>query len=684
MCTFTASNLLPGIADEISSAKSTTIWHDSTSILNNSRLNTPYVFIPSFCEIKKHKAVRQTKGSPVNRKNSRTNSSPQIHQSPKSQHSPHHHQNHLHNSNQQNTSNQQQQQQATELQIQNQDQISAKVEPLQSSGPYEMFDGSGEKWFLKCICDVKTEDGYLICCDKCGYWQHGICFNYNSHTFPENYVCAFCDQKTLKCKCGNNRDYRFSIIKCSQCGNYVHRRCEGLGYGPMPECDYLCHFCGKTKYKKNFCQLPKNFPMTEATYFFDNARLSAINSQCLNGPFNKLLLHKLAGQEIDARKFCEIVYNKFRSFFFLCHPLHVTSLSKKKRNRLLISFLNAVNYLCYNFYGISHDKTIEIFDQLIYTDLYQTHIFKNGMKDEALELSENARIELPNISNIIKFSTFPRSPHIRQTKNSGLMAMCDLASDQFVAIVDGFIGDLEEFTYDPKVDSAYYQIHGTRFVLDTTHVPSSPLHTMKRSIYGNCALRLISIGDATLCGLFIARNYLTYPETNEHFHGVKSGTILTLGIDFLPAVLKDNSKWITWHCNEGEEEVATVPMRTSRATIEREPKHQKPKKRPKVEIEHTKKKRGRKVKKKNENIQSEITLFGLFDNEEAGQIMCRIVDACEPSESEEISDTASETSAQPTRSISWNEICEKNSNKNHHFGNPVESMNRILNQSPPR
>lgn len=802
------NGLLSGISNEVSIAKSETIWHDSNSSNNSSKITEPYIFITSFCEHKKHKtsSSRINKFSSPNISFSKSQNKAirgrKIIQSASS--SPN-----ISLKTVKNIS-----QTPTRLKLDNNFDLNANLSsispprsksevnlienkstssitneeakehnPLLNIQPIEMYDEKlSEKWFLKCVCGVKTGDGNLICCDKCGFWQHCICFNYNSHTAPEKYVCVFCSQKIIRCKCGNNLDYNFSIIQCSNCGYYVHKRCEGFNYGPLPtEGDFLCHFCGKTKCKYSLAHLPtknlstNSLSIADSIYYFDPARMNQINASIINlnsSPFKKLIYNKFSGKEINAKTFFETIYNKHRTLFFICHPLFTSTTSKKKRNRLLTSFLAAFEYLAFLFYGIMHEKCVELFDSLIFDDLY----FKNdfivdqidSQKEETLELSENARLEVPNLLNstnhIIKLSTIPKSPPLRQTKASGLMSMSDLHPDQFVLLVDGLIGDIEEFSYDPKVNSAYYQITGTRFVLDTTRVPNSPLHKMKRSIYGNCVLKLISVDESIKCGLFISKNHITINSTlnghfsldsenvstssseSNNFSGVKSGSILTLGIDFLPAVLDEKkiTKYLTWHTSsELEDELKDLQMGiTNENSQEREKhnekdrdkdsdiyyyyntknkrgsestKHSKGKKSNKNSTsttsittstnsnsnsfssssylqsnESNKKKRGRKMKRKNLPLISELSLFTLFENEDAGDILFNILDDDDnqmlDSENDDDNDkeSAKNENDGPLRSRSWNELENENGNENNFDkikpkSDSVDSMNKLLN-----
>lgn len=724
------TDLLP-IVNEPISIKEESI-SNRTVTFNNSFTNPqPYFFISSFCEHKKHKtsSARSQRTLAYSNKNSprkkllSASSSPNLSEKTKTlthqvSQTPKYSQTLRSKSNSSFTLK------SDDENINKIDQFPSSKESINSSKEnpgfqhygspllqceqVEMFDQiSNEKWQLKCVCGVHSGDGYLMCCDKCGFWQHYICFNYNIHTFPDNYVCAFCNDTILRCRCGNNLDYRMSIIKCTNCGYYVHKRCEDFLFGPMPTKGvFLCHFCGRSnKLKYEDIEFPvKSFliPFLDISYYFDPEKLEHLNSLA-NSPFYKLIKVKFANQEMSAKVFCESVYNKFRSFFYVCHPLYKTTTSKKKRNRFLVSFLNAFDYLCSTFYNLSHEKVVEIIDTLINEDIYvKLENLVHSEEEEPFDFSENARIELPNIlttnNNIIKFVNLPPNVSLRQTKNSGLMTMTDLAPDQFVMLVDGFIGDLEEFPYHPKVNSSYYQISGTRFVLDTTRIANSPLHQMKRSIFGNCSLRLITIEDEVKCGLFISKNYLTM-NTNtssnnmmnfnsnsgyfgsDHFTGVKSGTILTLGIDFLPAYLDEDkiSQWISWHWNSetseniyssrafdtsehNEKEKETKEHRNkdgyyhyAKSTRSADGNNGQMREKRKYErrnhnvnqsTENTsiqtnsvyynnanasnktynKKKRGRKMKRNNDKIPTEITLFNLFEAEEAGEILINIIE----------------------------------------------------------
>ncbi|RDD37703.1 SET domain-containing protein 5 [Trichoplax sp. H2] len=49
----------------------------------------------------------------------------------------------------------------------------------------------------RCICGMEHDDGYMICCDKCGVWQHLLCMGIHSDDIPELYFCEQCHPRPV-------------------------------------------------------------------------------------------------------------------------------------------------------------------------------------------------------------------------------------------------------------------------------------------------------------------------------------------------------------------------------------------------------------------------------------------------------------------------------------------------------
>nr|CAB3260053.1 flocculation protein FLO11 [Phallusia mammillata] len=54
-------------------------------------------------------------------------------------------------------------------------------------------ESSGD--ITRCICGFTHDDGYMICCDKCGVWQHIDCMNIDRNNIPETYDCDRCNPR---------------------------------------------------------------------------------------------------------------------------------------------------------------------------------------------------------------------------------------------------------------------------------------------------------------------------------------------------------------------------------------------------------------------------------------------------------------------------------------------------------
>lgn len=545
------ASLLPGLDSEITQAQRDTIWSATGgSYLKGVWIEFPYIYIPSFAEVKKQTPPRQP--PPRVSRNQMSPSTPTVGR-------PSRQSRNLSNSINPSNNNE------------NSNNNSTSKEPhflVQLPPPIVIKEEGADPWTLHCVCEEKTGTGLLVGCEKCGCWQHAICLGLNNHTIPENYICELCGNRPIRCKCNNNLNYRFSIIKCSQCGYYVHRRCAGLRYGPLPRGDFICNFCGKSKFsyaKTRLSHSLKLIPNEDETFTFTQEKVENIPSY-LNGPFNDFLTIDVAEATLTARDFCESFYDRFRSFFFICHPLNQNSHSRKKRNNLFTSFISGTEQLCRLFYHFDHQTFINVFDNLIYSDIYEPFTQPIQPYETNCEITENTRFELSRITNAVKLQSKPPNAKFDIDEEGGLIARTELRQDQFIMLCDGLIGDLEEFNYDDGVNSSFFQIADTRLVLDTSHIESSPLHSIQRSMVGNVVLKIVLIGDTVNCGLFVGRASLSAVKTEDVT--IMPGERILFGIDFMPAILEDVSKWIGYHCPEAEEHGTSRP--SSRDERERE------------------------------------------------------------------------------------------------------------------
>ncbi|KAK6176408.1 hypothetical protein SNE40_014699 [Patella caerulea] len=68
-------------------------------------------------------------------------------------------------------------------------QVKSATESQHKSKPIVL---SAKDNFIRCICEYKHEDGYMICCDLCCVWQHMNCMGIDRGDIPDVYYCEQC------------------------------------------------------------------------------------------------------------------------------------------------------------------------------------------------------------------------------------------------------------------------------------------------------------------------------------------------------------------------------------------------------------------------------------------------------------------------------------------------------------
>lgn len=63
-----------------------------------------------------------------------------------------------------------------------------------TTNPDEELEGDGRYDFevVRCICEVQEENDFMIQCEECQCWQHGVCMGLLEENVPEKYTCYIC------------------------------------------------------------------------------------------------------------------------------------------------------------------------------------------------------------------------------------------------------------------------------------------------------------------------------------------------------------------------------------------------------------------------------------------------------------------------------------------------------------
>lgn len=56
----------------------------------------------------------------------------------------------------------------------------------------DMEDDEAECEIVRCMCEVQEENDFMIQCEECLCWQHGVCMGLLEDTVPEKYTCYVC------------------------------------------------------------------------------------------------------------------------------------------------------------------------------------------------------------------------------------------------------------------------------------------------------------------------------------------------------------------------------------------------------------------------------------------------------------------------------------------------------------
>ena len=416
----------------------------------------------------------------------------------------------------------------------------------------EYKESNGESWFLKCVCGGEFERDDLVLCDICGNWQHMYCMGIAEARDEQSYVCNYCSNTVIDCKCGNNLDFRSKIVQCTVCGKYMHVTCNGMYIGMMPDGCFVCHNCGVYAYSYTAPLFPDDYDISDEKILITHDMVDKLSKDIMRGPLQSFINTDVLNKSFSAREFCQNIYHRFRSFFFISHPRYISTTSKKKRSKLICSILECIDRMLELFFGVSND-VYKIFETLINIDLFKkneaTKSFTNE-HGESIHFSEGARYERETLNISRVFVALPKEYPL-YIKNGEVVCDIDIPGNSLILSLNGSVLRLEEMNISGKIDPLFFAISESEMVLDiSSHRESSILTHIKRGINGNCQICFFKIEDNYMVGLFSASNSIISFSKPSNDFVIKAGTPLVIGFDFLPAVIEDNTKWVHWQLPE--------------------------------------------------------------------------------------------------------------------------------------
>lgn len=72
-----------------------------------------------------------------------------------------------------------------------------KRAPAPGGSDTETAPEGEEEGKTRCVCNFTHDDGYMICCDRCGEWQHVDCMGIDRNNIPDAYMCELCQPRPI-------------------------------------------------------------------------------------------------------------------------------------------------------------------------------------------------------------------------------------------------------------------------------------------------------------------------------------------------------------------------------------------------------------------------------------------------------------------------------------------------------
>lgn len=351
--------------------------------------------------------------------------------------------------------------------------------------PTFIDEPSGDRYGIRCVCKKGVPDGFLIQCDKCNFWLHGRCVCIARST-KDSYICPFCSGQVIRCKCNNNMLYDIPIVQCQRCKLYVHKTCEDLMFGIVPQ-NFICHRCGGREYLLPKIVLKDNL-LPNRTSFIECNRFEVMQS-IPEGKFRNMVLSDLAKTELSLHETIGRYFQEFATIFF------------EFNHEFWKTFVDIFTQI------LMCDKSMVMLaiDAFAYSLLYKTvprphysnHLTKFGISEtmQTVLNSLNAkRIEKPPTPVPLYVD---QDGHVRTSQT--------LDDEQFIVDLPGFLMFADELNADDGIPPTCFAITDTEYVIDLEGSSFNLAHQFQRSFHFNTVVRIYRLGDDPRVGLFATR-----------------------------------------------------------------------------------------------------------------------------------------------------------------------------------
>jgi hypothetical protein len=340
---------------------------------------------------------------------------------------------------------------------------------------------SGE-YGIRCVCSEGENSGFMIQCEICEFWLHGICVNVARLSQNESYSCPFCLGQMIRCKCSETMKYDRPIIQCTKCTMWSHKTCEDLNYGRIPR-DFVCSFCGGGG---------RTMPETVFERFAPDRMIQIAVDRCdflsqmPDGQLKQDFLSDLDRSELSFQEIMMKYYLKYGALLFDDSP---------EFWRVFVDSLSAILHS-------EKAEILNVLDQLTSHLLYSTVV--RDFPDAAVGYSES-------LTELMASATFPRidrvPPSIAVFIDAQHRVRTPIALDdgQFICELPGFIMHTDEVRADDGLDLSVLSITDSEVVCDLAGAKCQFARMLRRSFHFNAIIKIVRIRTKPTACLFATR-----------------------------------------------------------------------------------------------------------------------------------------------------------------------------------
>ena len=346
-------------------------------------------------------------------------------------------------------------------------------------------DAAHKTYNFCCTCKAAVNDGKLIQCHVCKCFMHETCFNVAREDERKPFVCPFCRRQKISCKCNNNLNYTLPLIKCTCCGKWVHKRCEGIGFGRVPD-NFKCSKCSNgEKY-----HLP-NIDFTEKDESFivniDCDRFDLV-SALPDGKFRQMIVEDLNRFDLsyaDMMKkyvtyFGELLYTGNTDFWKV--------------------FVETFTSL----FVVPKENLYNTIDRIFTRMFYRTETTPSNFSFRAFSHSESITDFIKDPPGVV-LDKIPKPAKIYLDGDDVVKAGVALAENDFICDLPGFVLHIDEVNAENGIPDSVISIDDTDVVIDLDGSSFDLAPKIKRSLYPNCTAKFYIVKNEVRVGLFVIR-----------------------------------------------------------------------------------------------------------------------------------------------------------------------------------